>query len=189
MSAAGGRTSPLRPPKSWGTAFLVAILMAGALPLVAAGRAPHRTAAASATETWATYANEKFGTVVSYPASRFAPEPPPDAHDGRSFTARDGARLAVFAHFNVLNDTTASLEASLTGEDYAAITYRARGALWLVVSGYRRIDGRPSVFYEKRILSTDGGLVHGFLISYPLALKAIYDPIAIRAAKSFGPGR
>lgn len=186
MSGAG---LPLCGLNFCGIASVAAILMAGAHPLAAAGRSPHRAATATATETWVTYANEKYGTVVSYPAPRFAPEPPPDAHDGRSFTARDGARLAVFAHFNVLDDTIASLEASLTGEDYAAIAYRAGGACWFVVSGYRKVDGRRSVFYEKRILSKDGGVVHGLLITYPIDLKATYDPITIRVAKSFGPGR
>ena len=186
MTDAGRRHAVLSRPGFLGISALV-FLLAGALPITAAGRDPRTTA--TAPETWVTYVDEKYGTVVSYPALRFTPEPPPDAYDGRSFTTHDGARLAVFAHFNVLDETIASLDASLKGEDYAEITYRAGSSRWFVVSGYRMVDGRRSVFYEKRILSRGGDVVHGLVITYPAPLKNTYDPIAIRIARSFGPSR
>jgi hypothetical protein len=161
-------------------AFLLAIL-AGLLLV-----APAQEAAA---ETWKLYVNDRFGTAAEYPADRFHPGRPPDNSDGQSFTADDGATLAIFAHFNVDNDKPAHYEAVLRNgsSDYSGVTYRATGNNWLVLSGYRG----DSIFYEKYIFAKgkDLGVVHALVVTYRSDTKAIYDPIAARMAKSLRPSR
>ena len=143
---------------------------------------------ASADERWATYVNDRFGFSLSYPADVFVPQPPPENDDGRTLTAADGAKILVFAGYNVANDTLDSKRASLSGLDYAFTTYRAAGKNWFVVSGHRSIGGVDSIFYEKYIVSAASETIHSLIVTYPAALKARYDPIVDRLAASFaGP--
>ncbi|HYA72116.1 MAG TPA: hypothetical protein VEF36_03055 [Roseiarcus sp.] len=143
---------------------------------------------ARAEDHWLVYVNDRYGTRVSYPAPRFAMQPPPVNDDGRTLIAGDGAEILVFGANNVAGDTLASKRAALTGPDYARTTYRANGANWFAVSGYRNIGGVDSVFYEKYILSRDGGVFHSLIVTYPSALKRAYDPIVERVAASFASG-
>jgi hypothetical protein len=143
---------------------------------------------AAADERWTTYANDRFGTSLAYPAEIFAMQPPPGNDDGRTLVAADGAKVLVFASFNAMEDTLASKRASLIGPDYAATTYRATGKNWFVVSGHRAIDGVDSIFYEKYIVSAASDEIHSLIVTYPAALKPRYDPIVARLAASFaGP--
>lgn len=143
--------------------------------------------AAHAADRWVVYVNDRYGTTVSYPAPRFAMQPPPENDDGRTLIAADGAKILVFAAYNTLGETLAAKQAELTGPDYARATYRAKGANWFVVSGYRDIDGVESVFYEKTILARAGAF-HSLVLTYPSALKGVYDPIAAKVAASFASG-
>ena len=93
---------------------------------------------ASAADRWVVYVNDRYGTTVSYPAPRFAMQPPPANDDGRTLIAADGAEILAFAAYNALDETLASRQASLNGPDYARTTYRAKGANWFVVSGHSR---------------------------------------------------
>jgi hypothetical protein len=141
---------------------------------------------AQARETWKTYFNDRFGVSIEYP-SRFKPGRPPDNNDGQSFSADDGAELAVWGSFNALEHDVAGLEAFLR-EDMKPdekITYRAAANNWLVLSGTRG----DSVFYTRYILSHRNEVENGFRISYPASLAATYDPIVARIAKSLKPGR
>ncbi len=133
---------------------------------------------------WAVYVHDRYGTSVSYPAPRFAMQPPPENDDGRTLIAADGAQILVFGSYNVSDETLASKQAGLTGPDYARTTYRAKGANWFVVSGYRAVAGVDSVFYEKYIFGRDD-VVHSLIVTYPSALKSQYDPIVARVAASF----
>jgi hypothetical protein len=161
-------------------AFLMAIL-AGLLLVFPVPKA--------AAETWKLYVNDRYGTAAEYPADRFHPGRPPDNSDGQSFTADDGAALAIFAHLNVDNDKPSHYEAVLRSgsSDYSDVTYRATGHNWLVLSGYRG----DSIFYEKYIFAKgkDIGVIHALVVTYRRETKAIYDPIAARIAKSLRPSR
>jgi hypothetical protein len=142
---------------------------------------------ASADERWTTYVNDRFGTTLSYPADVFALQPPPENDDGRTLVAADGAKILVFAGYNVANDTLASKRASLKGLDYALTSYNATGKNWFVVSGHRTIGGVDSIFYEKYVVSA-ADVIHSLIVTYPARLKARYDPIVDRVAASFaGP--
>src|SRR5262249_5884573 len=66
------------------------------------------------------------------------------------------------------------------------VTYRAHGDDWFVISGTQQSD---RIFYERHLLSHDGAMTEGLVMTYPAALKQKYDPIVARMAKSFRPGK
>jgi hypothetical protein len=156
-------------------------LFAALAALLAALAAPSD---ARAENGWTVYVNDRFSVTVSYPVPRFAMQPPPENDDGRTLIAADGARILVFGGYNALGETLVSKQAGLTGPDYAHTTYRARGANWFVVSGYREIGGVDSVFYEKYIFAR-GDVIDSLIVTYPRALRSVYDPIAGKIAASF----
>jgi hypothetical protein len=152
----------------------------------AAAAAP---AAAQTAPNWRTYQNDRYGTTIDYP-DLFKAEPPPDNDDGRHFKSADGAEFAVFASYGALDFDLAGyrkyiLEKLGPGK---AVTYQAHGEDWFVISGTEG-DG---IFYERYMLSHGKemaeGFVEGFVMSYPAALKQIYDPIVGRMAKTFRSG-
>jgi serine/threonine-protein kinase len=137
-------------------------------------------------EAWKIYVNDRFGTSIEYP-SRFRPGRPPDNNDGLSFTASDGATLAVWDSFNIDELDIKALEADISegrvkGE---RITYRASGKNWFVLSGTRG----DSLFYSRYLLSHRGEVKNALEIVYPAALTSAYDPIVARISKSLRPGR
>jgi hypothetical protein len=141
-------------------------------------------------ETWKLYLNARYGTAAEYPADRFRAERPSENGDGQSFTAKDGAKLAIFASLNVDDDTPATYEAFLRSgsSDYNEVTLRASGSNWLVLSGYR---GGASIFYDKYIFARrkDVDAINGFVITYGRDAKAVYDPIVARIARTLHSAR
>jgi hypothetical protein len=137
-------------------------------------------------ETWKTYFNSRYGTSIAYP-SRFKPGRPPDADDGLSFTADDGAKLAVWGSFNALEHDVAGLEAFLREDpkEGEKVTYRAAGRNWVVLSGTRG----DRLFYKRYVLSHRNEVENAFEISYSAALATAYGPIVARLAKSLRAGR
>src|SRR5689334_19973884 len=92
-------------------------------------------ALAQSREAWATYRNDRFGTTIEYP-KRFRTGRAPDNNDGLTFTAPDGATLAVWGSLNINNDDRATLERT-TREAQAGNeiwSYSARGENWFVFS-------------------------------------------------------
>ena len=150
---------------------------------------PAHAQAGAADDGWRRFVGEKFGTTIEYPPG-FEALPEPDAHDGVTLVAPDGARILAYASFNIeeqsLDDFAVS---SLHGDDYARVTYRKRGKDFLVVSGLRDIEGRESVFYERYYLPPDAETIHAVAITYPRELKAIYDPLVGRIAGSLRQAR
>lgn len=140
---------------------------------------------ATAQQRWTRYTNPKFGTSAEYPVGLLRPDGEPDARDGRTFRSADGAALAIFGQFNVLDATPKSLEADKRGEDdYRELTYSARGPRWFVLSGFRELEDERHVFYEKYLFSADGGTIHAISFVYPEAVKTTYDPFVARIAGS-----
>jgi hypothetical protein len=135
---------------------------------------------------WRTYVNERFGTMIDYPASIFRPEPPPENGDGRRFKARDGAEFTISAAYNALSYTVEALEQSLhdpaSGEagDYANVTYRLSRANLLILSGFRK----DQAYYEKFLFTDDHETIHHFAIVYSSTAKGVYDPIVERMSRS-----
>jgi hypothetical protein len=140
---------------------------------------------AALAESWLTYQNDRYGTTIDYPDS-FKPEPPPDADDGRAFTSADGARFSVSASYGGIGSNLAEYRAFIIKNIAAgqAVTYQTSGKNWFVISGTKGSD----IFYERHMLSHGGEMTEDFVISYPSAAKAAYDPIVARMAKSFRSG-
>jgi hypothetical protein len=134
---------------------------------------------------WLTYHNDRYGTTIDYP-DIFVAQRPPDSDDGRAFKSAAGADFSVSALYNALDFTVAKYHDFIVKNlDHGSIvTYEARGNNWFVISGTKGAD----VFYERHLLSHGAQMTEDFVITYPASLKATYDPIAARMAKSFRPG-
>jgi hypothetical protein len=147
---------------------------------------PHGSASAqSQSPHWSTFVGWKFGTAIAYPATGFSALPEPDAHDGRTFVGPDGARIAAFASYNLLDETVDSdLSSLLKSKDYGRVTYKTRGPNWFVLSGLRSVDGHEQVFYEKYLFSAGAKKIHAVVVTYPVELKAVYDPLVGRIGGS-----
>lgn len=131
-----------------------------------------------------TYENDRFGTSATFPTDIFSREQvPPENGDGLRWLSDDGASLAVFGSYNVLDETPKTREAAAKAEKDRPVTYSQTGKDWVVLSG---IDG-DHVFYERYVFGpTD--IVHGIVIEYPTSLKAKYDPLVGSIARSLhGP--
>ncbi len=131
-----------------------------------------------------TYENERFGTSATFPAEIFTDrQEPPENGDGLRWLSKDGASIAIFGSYNVLDDTPKTLEASGKTLPGRTVTYAKTGRNWVVLSGIE--NGK--VFYERRVIGpTD--IIHGLQITYPEALKAKYDPLVGAIASSLqGP--
>jgi hypothetical protein len=144
------------------------------------------TAAAARADNWRLYQNDRYGTTIDYPPI-FTPQPPPDADDGRAFKSADGAKFSVFASYGGIDSNLAKFrDFTIKNLDPGStITYQASGTNWFVISGTKGAD----IFYERHLLSHGGEMTEGFVITYPAALKATYDPIVARMAKSFRSGQ
>jgi hypothetical protein len=139
----------------------------------------------SKADGWSTYQNDRYGTTIDYP-DIFAAQPPPDANDGRAFKSADGAEFSVSALYDALDFTVAKYHDFIVKnlDPGSAVTYQARGDDWFIISGTKS----DKIFYEKHLLSHGAQMTEDFVITYPAALKATYDPIVARMAKSFRPG-
>jgi hypothetical protein len=136
-------------------------------------------------DTWLTYHNDRYGTTIDYP-DLFKAQPPPDANDGRTFKSADGARFVVFAEYNTLDFNLATYRDFIVKDidPGEVITYRSSGDNWFVISGTKGTD----IFYERHMLSHGAQMTEGVVMTYPASLRAAYDPIVARMAKSFRPG-
>lgn len=132
---------------------------------------------------WMTYANARFGTRADVPPGMRAVDPPSANGDGRVFADDQGASVTVYGSYavGVVEPTFAAYKAWLlkaAADDGVAVSYKAEGPTWLVYSGRKG----ETVHYAKVVSGC--GAAHHVLLAYPLALKARYDPIVARLAKS-----
>jgi hypothetical protein len=136
-------------------------------------------------DNWLTYQNDRYGTTIDYP-DIFKMQRPPDNDDGRAFKSADGATFTVSASYYVLDSNLAEYHDFIVKnlDSGSIVTYEARGDNWFVISGTRG----AAIFYERHLLSHGAQMNEDFVISYPAALKASYDPIVARMAKSLRPG-
>lgn len=127
-----------------------------------------------------TYVNPRFGFSLTYPANLTA-GPPPANGDGRHFASPDGElSVRAFGHFLVAESFDEMWASTL--ENYgAAVTYKVKRDDWFVVSGV--LDGTE--FYHK--VFVQGGNACHFIIEYPHARNAVYDPVVEQIAKDFVP--
>ena len=126
------------------------------------------------------YVNIKYAYVVCFPANLLAPQGESDAGDGQVFGGNDGAKLLVYGGYDVdgrsLADRMKSEKAEIVVQS-GQVTYEALKGTWFVISGV----GRQGVFYRKTI-AADGRLA-SFQLTYPAALKAVYDEVAAKLSR------
>ena len=124
------------------------------------------------------------------PSSRSVTSPSTRTRLSQSGSAAGTPHFSVFASFNALDYSLAQYRDSVLKnlDAGSVVTYQAQGRTdgndWFVISGTKGDD----IFYEKHRLSYRGEMIEGLIISYPASMKATYDPIVARMAKSFRSG-
>ena len=141
-----------------------------------------------ATWDWVPYVNERFGFNFRYPAGLFESQRRSEAGDGEVFVAgRGDGRLLVGAFENAGGDSVASYMNYIRRKSYSGfgVDYAPRGQTWFVLSGENDLN----VFYEKVMFSCGGRIISSFALIYPIANKAMFDPIVEGIEKTFRPGQ
>jgi hypothetical protein len=137
---------------------------------------------------WVPYVNERFGFSFRYPTGVFKPERRTEAGDGEVFAnVRGQGSLLVGALENVDGHTVASYMNYIRRESYSGyhIDYAPRGQTWFVLSG----ENDQNVFYEKVMFSCGGRIISSFALLYPIASKAMFDPVVEGIEKTFMPAQ
>ena len=116
------------------------------------------------------------------------PLEPPENDDGQSWRAADGATLAIYGSYNVMDYSPEELAASRLRLNVARfeLTYRKVKDNWVVRSG---CEG-DMIFYERYEIRKDGDmdLIDGLRILYPKARRANCDKLAASIAATLsGP--
>jgi len=130
----------------------------------------------------------RFGFSFRYPAGVFEPERRTEAGDGEVFADVGGhARLLVGAFENAGGYSVQSYMNYIRSESYSGydIDYARRGQTWFVLSG----ENDQNVFYEKVMFSCNGRVISSFALIYPIASKAVFDPVVEGIEKTFRPGQ
>ena len=144
------------------------------------------TPAGAGEAKWKTYANARFGFVLTYPPNLVAGAEAMNG-DGREFHSQDGQfSLAAFAHFFVPESGDSfekRWQEELSTPD-VTITYKKKTPNWYVVSG---IAGDGTEYYHK--LYRQGANWAAFHITYPHTENKKYDTWVVRIEKSFVPFR
>ena len=135
---------------------------------------------------WVLYVNDRFGFSFRYPVGVFEPDRRTEAGNGEVFTDVGGhARLLVGAFENAGGHSIQSYMNFIRTESYSGynVDYAPRGQTWFVLSG----ENDQNVFYEKVMFSCSGRLISSFALIYPVARKAMFDPVVTGIEKTFKP--
>ena len=131
-------------------------------------------------QSYRKYCNARFGFCIEYPV-HFGMEPAPANDDGRAFDDGEGLRMTVSGINNVMDGTLKS-ERHSQEQHFDSISYRAAGSNWYVLSGYK---GNKIIYLKTFVGRGSSNHLH---ISYPARLKAEYEGVVTRMARSFLPG-
>jgi hypothetical protein len=161
-------------------AFLVGLTMAcGALSLQAQAKEPRNDG-----HTWVYYGNPRFQYHICYPKDVLTAQREADNSDGRKFTGKDGAELAVWGSNNAL-DSNLKQEIEESGKRLAGpngkVTYRAMHAKWAVVSG----ENGDGLFYAKIFYNRKADQFKDFEMTYDKSQAALYNPIVSKISGCF----
>jgi len=136
---------------------------------------------------WSTIENERFGFLLAYPGSIFAPREGASPEEGTVLVSRDGsARLAVATFENEGEATLEEYRDQILSENYsgATIDYAPVKKKWFVVSGTRG----EMHFYERVSFTCGGKLINSWALLYPAAERRLYDRVVEAIAESYTPG-
>ncbi|MCC7250418.1 hypothetical protein [Hyphomicrobium sp.] len=136
---------------------------------------------------WETIQNERYGFMIAYPGSVFAPSGAVPIEDGHVLVSRDGgARLLVGAFDNETAATLIEYREQLLSENYtgADLDYAPIKKRSFVISGTRG----DMHFYERVSFTCGGRLINSWALLYPVSERRIYDPIVEAIARTYTPG-
>lgn len=161
-------------------ALLLGLTLAcGVLSLPAQAKEPR-----SDGHRWERYTNVRFQYGICYPKDVLTAQPEADNSDGRKFTGKDGAELAVWGSNNALASTLkqeAEDAAKRRAGPNGRVTYRATHAKWAVVSG----ENGTRIFYDKIFYNRKADQFKRFEMTYEKSQAPLYNPIVSRIAKCF----
>jgi serine/threonine-protein kinase len=134
-------------------------------------------------EDWRSYHNDRFGPTAEYPAA-WKMEPEPENNDGRQFSSPDGdASVSIYGHF-AMDSRAEEMARKAEADDGETVTYSAKGANWVVLSGTRG----EKIFYRKSLLSCGDQVWNTLTVEYPAQDKSKYDKLVAHMAASLRPG-
>jgi hypothetical protein len=133
---------------------------------------------------WTSYTNSRFGTTADVPPGwRAGPEP--ENNDGLIFTSPDGkASLTISGMLNVDEDLASAFAFYETPNVGEVITYKQRSGNAITVSGTKE----ARIFYARHLLSCHNQIWNSIYLEYPAVMKASFDAIVARVAKSLKAG-
>jgi hypothetical protein len=175
MSSSNGLLSRIGAPLLCAVLFGTALLAAGS------------QAQAQSGQRWASYKNQRFGFALSYPASVFTPQPPPENGDGQTFLTGDGkAKIVVYATVNDERFSPAGYRETLLKEfgGYDQMDYSPTGKTWFVLSGFRG----DAIYYQKVMFSCGNRVISALSVTFPRAEKKFYEGLIEVMEDSFRPG-
>lgn len=148
-------------------------------------------AARAKLQQWETIQSQRYGFMIAYPGSVFAPSQNVSAEtgseNGHVLVSRDGgARLLVGAFDNETAATLAEYREQLLSENYsgADLDYAPVRRQSFVISGTRG----TMHFYERVSFTCGGRLINSWALLYPVAERHIYDRIVEAIAPTYSPG-
>jgi len=154
---------------------------------VTIGFATAAIAAGQKLRQWETIQSERYGFMIAYPGSVFAPGTTEATENGHVLISRDGAaRLLVAAFDNEEQATLAEYRRQILAENYsgADLDYAPVRKRWFVVSGTRG----TMHFYERVSFTCGGKLINSWALLYPAAERHVYDRIVEAIARTYAPG-
>jgi len=134
----------------------------------------------------ATYENDRHGFKLSYPTAQFIAFPAA-TDDGRQLVSKDGkARLLVGTLANFDNKSLGAYRTFLLGASYpgAKIDYAPVRDTWFVLSGTRG----DMAFYQRVNFACGGRAINSWMITFPAAEKATYEPIIEQVHRDYRLG-
>lgn len=132
------------------------------------------------------YVNSRYDYSISYPANLLKQQPEPDAGDGVVFSAIKGAaEFRVYASGTVegINDTP---QAAATLAEEKCPSHRATYRIVKRELAAISCTIGTNIFYSKTLVH--GGLATTFMGTYPVAERAIWDPVVATMAGSMTAG-
>jgi hypothetical protein len=132
------------------------------------------------------YKNDKHGFSLTYPGAQFIALPAPN-EDGRQLLSKDGkARILVGTLANFDKKSLGTYRTFLLGESYAGakIEYAPVRDTWFVLSGTRG----DMAFYQRVNFVCGGSAINSWLVWFPAAEKATYQPIIEQVHRDYRVG-
>jgi hypothetical protein len=136
---------------------------------------------------WETIQSARYGFMIAYPGSVFAPTAGVQLEDGHVLVSHDGAaRLVVAAFDNETAATLAEYRKHLLTENYggADLDYAPVRRGSFIISGTRG----DLHFYERVSFTCGGRLINSWALLYPVSERHIYDRIVEAVARTYSPG-